>query len=115
MDDLVTFIRAQLDEDEGLARTAIGEPWSGTVEIGPNEDDLLCNDSGISRHIVRWDPARVLAEVDAKRRVLRLYESSSDAQFPDSDGGYASAIEDVMLLLALPYADRPGYRDEWKP
>jgi hypothetical protein len=25
------------------------------------------------------------------------------------------ALEDVMRLLAMPYADRPGYREEWRP
>ncbi|MGW9031671.1 DUF6221 family protein [Streptomyces sp. NPDC055722] len=23
--------------------------------------------------------------------------------------------DDLLRMLALPYADRPGYRDEWRP
>jgi hypothetical protein len=58
-----------------------------------------------AEHIARWDPARVLAEVNAKRRILdeavRLMSYDGEFQF--------------LELLALPYADRPGYREEWRP
>lgn len=139
MDDLVTWFRAQLDEDERVAREAAHGSWEyqdmnsvgggrvcdPTVAIATIHFDAERVDPRIRRtisereaaatgtHIARWDPARVLAEVDAKRRILDL--STWDAEFPDSSGGYDSACEDVVKLLALPYVGRPGYRDEWRP
>lgn len=92
MDDLTTFLRACLDDD--------------------------------TRHIARWDPARVLAEIDAKRRIIvaymdavHMYRVMSET---DDDGKWdwlfkEEALEGVVKLLALPYADREGYREEWRP
>jgi hypothetical protein len=65
----------------------------------------------LARYIARWDPAGVLAEVDAKRRILDL---RSDGYGAEVDG-FNEAVAAVTDLLALPYADRPGYRDEWGP
>ena len=73
-----------------------------------------------AEHIARHDPARVLAEVDAKRRILdeELVPAlrDYDTERPDlaKDVRYDIAAR-VLQLLALPYADRPGYREEWRP
>jgi hypothetical protein len=149
--ELVTWLRRQLDEDAGLARMAFAkhnraiaewsEPWSGTVEIGPLEDDLVCNDSGVSRHIVNWDPARVLAEVAAKRRILDLHEPvpsgysegrwSSGSQHGElqcshcaglchSGSGLNCENPDApwpcptVRILVQPYAGRPGWQESWR-
>lgn len=67
------------------------------------------------------DKARVLAECDAKRRHIawlldvqkvaaRPAESTDDAYI------FAAGLADKGLkMLALPYADRPGYREGWRP
>jgi hypothetical protein len=114
-DDLATWYRAQLDEDERVAREAEG----GWITLGPDPERA----NSVGRHAARWDPARVLAEVDAKRRIIRLYVNAKAAY----DAGSISlrnrtqdeAAEDVLGValraLALPYVDRPGYREEWKP
>lgn len=64
-------------------------------------------ESGPGGHIVRHDPARVLAEVEAKRRIVDVCAE------PD-DNGYDVAMM-VLPLLALPYADHPDWRPEWAP
>lgn len=46
---------------------------------------------------------RVLAECDAKRRLIRHVTVVMDAAGRDA----------VLRLLALPYVDHPGYLDEW--
>ena len=51
-------------------------------------------------HIARWDPARVLAECEAKRQLIERVGN------PDWAG---------FRILALPYADHPDYQQEWKP
>ena len=58
-------------------------------------------------HIARHDPARVLAECAAKRRIVELQNGFPWCQNDNFD--------DVFELMALPYADRPGYRPAWKP
>ena len=79
-------------------------------------------------HIARWDPARVLAEVAAKREIIKVvlwYEAKIDGEWgcchsEDSIGegncpGRQPNDIEVLRLLALPYADRPGYRESWRP
>jgi hypothetical protein len=87
--DIAAFISARLEEDEAYALEAAKEfgpdwieIWSGTVDLSANlplrqrqqvatwDAHVPTNDSRVSRHMVRHDPARVLREVAAKRRVL---------------------------------------------
>ncbi len=130
VDALVTWLRQQLDDDERIARAA-------GAELAPAGDGLRWNgwDDGIRtvsnivfavapysgylgeprEHIARWDPARVLAEVEAKRRILDEYTSAeAAAHFPNWEGGNAEGLEIAVRLLAHPFADRPGFRDEWR-
>lgn len=62
-------------------------------------------------HIARFDPARVLAECEAKRRVVTAIARWLDAH-PDED--HVPAGDDALCWLALPYADHPDYREEWR-
>ena len=73
-------------------------------------------------HIARHDPARVLAECEAKRRIVeqarmavRLSDETPDDGNPKAERihGAATAWECALDVLALPYADHPDYRDEW--
>lgn len=140
-DELVQWLGEQLSEDERIARavttpgvwrvgrshggsTIEGEGWS----VG-NADDLD------AAHIAEHDPARVLRETHAKRELLngfiaairlrhkaaaRLQASGgdpgpSDLRLWDQARLETTVLERVIRLLALPYADRPGYREEWRP
>ncbi|MET9729248.1 DUF6221 family protein [Streptomyces sp. NPDC006458] len=150
-DEFLQWLRAQLDYDEQIARAAsapdiqgqdpqpswaarhyptgdTGGPRQATVtargtlvasELNPWNIDVA-----MARvvHMAEHDPARVLAEVEAKRGVLRQYdELREQVRHPVSAESRARAralqgeIGDVLCLLALPYADRPGYLDEWRP
>lgn len=88
-------------------------------------------------HVARHDPARVLREIDAKRQVITSHAelvekvtelsairgrlSAQGRNTVMTDGELESAIHQrdallgVLRLLALPHADRPGYREEWRP
>ncbi|HEY9408899.1 MAG TPA: DUF6221 family protein [Jiangellaceae bacterium] len=93
----------------------------------------------VAGHIVRHDPVRVLAEVAAKRQILdehfgflhsggdpeRACRQCSDRR-ADHDPLSHGSNDDLWVrlepapcltvrLLALPYADQPGYREEWRP
>ncbi|WP_406000710.1 DUF6221 family protein [Streptomyces sp. NBC_00829] len=67
-----------------------------------------------AEHMARHDPARVLREVEAKRRIVEeanLYLCDSGPLC-----GYRSKHgHNVLRLLALPYVDHPDYREEWRP
>ncbi|GAA3956909.1 hypothetical protein GCM10022384_07530 [Streptomyces marokkonensis] len=88
-------------------------------------DPRASDDEGVARHVAEWDPARVLREIDAKRQMLDLHRPVHRR----STGSGGETIEDCQVcghfpaqypcatlrILALPYADRPGYRMEWRP
>ena len=71
-------------------------------------------------HIARHDPARVLAECEAKRRIVEEYrhwQDEMDRQGSTSDMrdlGVRDGLEMACELLALPYADHEHFREEWK-
>jgi len=90
--DLTGFLLARIAEDEEEARTPVR------------------SDGQIARF-----QARVLAECEAKRRIVERWRLYSDAEYPDYEGGYSSAMDDVLALLALPYADHPDYEEQWTP
>ena len=134
MDGLVEWLRAQLDEDERIARAATPGPWVdqggyvtdvgprvqvtdyGTQDGEPEEDGP--QGRADSAHIAEHDPARVLREIDAKRRLLavhRPYVAEPDQACLGCAGGIEFERCPVVRLLALPYVDRPGYREDWRP
>jgi hypothetical protein len=76
-------------------------------------------------HAARWDPARVLAECEAKRALIDIilgYESTLDGEVgcchsADEIGRGECNIKSAQIpgLLALvrPYAGRPGFDPAW--
>lgn len=60
----------------------------------------------------RWNPVRVLAECEAKRRIVALHPEMLEACQGCDAESYPCR---TLLALALPYADHPDYREEWRP
>ncbi|NUO42393.1 MAG: hypothetical protein HOV82_10175 [Streptomyces sp.] len=125
MDELVEWLRAQLDEDERTARAAGSDVWrrqdhpSDTVAVYDLKGEPVVYDEGWpteaqQAHIAAHDPARVLREIDAKRDLLRFAEGVHDHHATFTTG-VASRLEATLRLFAAAYVDRPGYRDEWRP
>lgn len=133
MDDLITWLRACLDEDERVAREAAGAPWVAEIPGAVHVDAAAIAENRAWRnfgfvasvehdadrqHLARWDPARVLAEIAAKRRILDLHAFGGTPPLSAADE-CRECVSDfpcpTVRLLALPYADRPGYRPEWAP
>jgi DNA-binding transcriptional regulator YbjK len=164
MDDLAQWLRAQIDEDERIARSATSGPWrdhdthlgqyghTATVLSGEGNDtdlrawlpsmsqeswDETRNVWADAAHIAAHDPARVLREIDAKRQVLdryvgaaqaveelatvrqQLHARGQDVLMTELEQESAvhrrDTLHGVLHLLALPYADRPGYLESWRP
>lgn len=132
-EELIAWLRAQLDEDERLARQAFAdhnnagpdwrEQWSGALNIGDDEDLVLTNDSQVSRFMEAFDPARVLAEVEAKRRILDEIVDEANGIDLSVDMDRRVGIRDetvepclgdrLVRLLAQPYAGREGWLEKW--
>ena len=124
MDDLIAWLRAQLDEDERVAQEQPPFPWRAVGdEVWASDNypvaDAFALSSNQTRHVAAFialhDPARVLREVESKRLLLNQFElrgNSVRATVVPSTGG---VWDDLLRLLALPFADRPGYREEWRP
>lgn len=118
MSDLVTWLRAQLDEDERVVRQLLAEPGGFYIEAETPDVNVM----SIGAYTARWEPKRMLAEVEAKRRILDDYADADHLQRvgwendEPSKFEYAAreeALEKVVKLLAQPYAGRPGWREEW--
>ncbi|WP_412517732.1 DUF6221 family protein [Actinomadura madurae] len=59
---------------------------------------------------------RSWGEVEAKRRILDLFEETETWAGQHEGAHYgAQYLADVAKLLALPYTAHPGYRDAWRP
>ena len=86
MTTLTEFLLARITEDEAVARRATGAERTGNWWLDPDEGgvtEVSCLDvQGFitavdvdAAHIARHDPARVLADCDAKRRIVKLHKS----------------------------------------
>jgi hypothetical protein len=112
-------------------------------DIGGPEMPSVCEGTAIvaskladehAAHIARWDPAHVLrkvaterAEVDAQRRILERPGPVCDCSESDPPMDpetrwttplphhFDCASYETAKLLALPCADRAGYREDWRP
>lgn len=136
---LVEFLRARLDEVERLAGVAIEtyggadqwrlrrdtDPDYGTewrLDVGdrsilagyPSDEDEYPFRRSELAHIAEHDPARVLADVEAKRRIVEECKHIIDTHFSD-DFTADTLAEDCLKLLALPYAEHPDYDPSWRP
>ena len=112
---LTDFLLARIAEDEAAAHALGDEPgrewWHVTNEWLPPLN------SDAARFAARLHPTRVLAECEAKRRVVGLHSGDEDPSDCPPWGRSPSGLEPCSTLraLALPYADHPDYREEWRP
>jgi hypothetical protein len=118
--DLVAFLTARLDEDqwiaEGAARTGVIAPHCGEwlpVHFGQGGFDARVDD-----HLARHDPARVLRETEAKRKILDTVVPLIDqmAERIESEWGHDPRSDPWQLekILAAVWSDHEGFRDEWR-
>ncbi|ROQ69188.1 hypothetical protein EDD93_3685 [Streptomyces sp. 840.1] len=145
MDDLTQFLRARLDEDDAAARAASWDEWDSAhwhahhraqydgcwAIIDAADDGVITTvdprasaDPGVAAHIARHDPARALSEVEAKRQMVKLHACAAGHECSTLDRhgeiDHCTWVMDseactTLRLLALPYADHPDYRDDWRP
>jgi hypothetical protein len=152
MTGIVEFLTARLNEDEQTARAATGKYRSPTWRVDGDDETLLIYpddgstgftfDGPIAPHIARHDPARVLADVAAKRKIVEMHRPQYVSDDPDKHyGSHYEVIGSREILvrdeephlpnwcrtcqelspcptvrqLALPHADHPDYDPAWRP
>lgn len=152
MGDLTDFLLERIVEDESAAHDLLRDLEGQIAESGFEADErgpftptrqlaaeMWAQYAGQTRRrnfargqtIARFaDPARVLAECEAKRRIVAAHPRetvsgfSRDAiDFPDgwcdADGTYDDMPRnhwpcDTMRALALPYQDHPDFDPDWR-
>ena len=90
---LTDFLLARIAEDEATARYELG--------------DLMADRPDVYSALGGADPARVLAECEAKRRIV-------DAACLDVWEGHPLSDSALMALAAV-YADHPDFDESWRP
>jgi hypothetical protein len=121
--DLAQFLLARVGEDEQIARAARG---SGVHDDRP----------AVKEWIGLANPERMLVWSDARRRIVALHSTlrpdglrpdtlRPNALAPNGTGGGETAPVctgcgkrapcPTLRLLALPFADHPDFREEWRP
>jgi Family of unknown function (DUF6221) len=102
VNELAEFLLARVGEDETTARAVRG---SGVHDARPMVKEWI----GLA------NPQRMLVWSDARRRIVALHRSS----LPSAAGGCGGCGRPTpcptLRLMALPYADHPDYREEWRP
>lgn len=94
---LAGFLTERYDVLESVAHDMQDQSRLGRPLI-----ELLGGGTGIRQ---LTSPDYVLADIEAKRQIVELVPYLSE---PGRRG-------DILRLLALPFADHPDYREEWKP
>jgi hypothetical protein len=117
--ELMEFLRARIDEDEQIAKATyfdhnFGYEWPD-ARNETRTPELI--------HTRRHDPARVLREIEAKRRLIDGVAPSADCYYGRCS---CSGIDDAeshwlakqawltFHTLAAVYSDHPDYRDDWR-
>jgi hypothetical protein len=134
--DLPEFLSARLDMDEATARAATPGPWheyrdplgfcveaDGRGRVARFGDRRDHEDEPNATHIARWDPARVLAEVKAKRAIMAEHTNGGESRpgkYFCTECGSGEPYEyptqwpcATLRLLAAPYADHRDYDPAW--
>ena len=106
----------RIADDEEAARAV---PPFKTWESTDYGDRFLSHESDHSQadslFVDRFAPARVLAECEAKRRIVQMWADPT-GQWSGPQAEAARAQKDRTLrILALPYADHPDYDEAWRP
>lgn len=137
--DIAAFLTARLDEDERGAHAACGFhdfkpyraakslPYNWRAYVNPGAE--VVHGSGelaatarapeVAAHIARHDPARVLREVAAKRRVLARHHDDGDGcygcGFGSDEERMVKDVNDCPELrdMASIYTDHPDHDPAW--
>lgn len=133
VDDMIAWLREQLDADEQAAQragacypvwtydretfTVSNAGWPIAARKDRDGRSPLNDVDGT--HIARHDPAHELNVVTAHRRIVDEYAATRRllalTEGVAEDHKTLRYRQFTVQVLAAGYADRPGYRQEWRP
>ena len=106
---LTDFLLARIAEDEEAAEGVNRGRWNSRVAR---------LDGDLYALVSRQHPERVLAECEAKRRIVEQHSEWAHV-CPSGLNLWSDSEEWIgcrtLAALALPFADHPDYDEEWKP
>lgn len=124
--DLADFLLARIAEDEERVRG--GLPYAVKPTDDEEDEDPTAYDRWDEGRSSAWHtedcgyrqgefsepcsctvPARLLAECEAKRRIVAVHQASVRAV----GEGLSAPTRKILRALALPYRDHRDYRQEW--
>jgi hypothetical protein len=131
---LLDFLEARFAEDEADAQAASAayrsglrweaDTWgdSGFVsrvgdesieerELWDTEGGNLVPAAAVAVHMARHDPAHVLADIAAKRQIVKECRAGI-AAWPAADSD--TYLEAILEVLAHPYAEHPDFDPTWR-
>ena len=116
---IVEFLLARIAEDEDCAQTPFPAEWQAAPEetgqpIKAGTYRVATCAESVMAHIARHDPARVLAECAAKRDLVELALGLADLHRMGDPTVPPNVGEDILRILATPYADHPDYDEAWR-
>jgi hypothetical protein len=123
--DLAAWLTSIWDEEERLAKEALAPDWRGSKTFYDTEGAQQDSWGLWLFHIY---PASVLARIAADRKILELHSAEPNPLLSRKTLSWAERGKlplvcsecsgawpcRTLLLLASPYADRPGFREEWR-
>lgn len=139
--DKLRAARAGIRQSGGEEHVSAGEGAIGVAATGPTDEPRSMADAD---HIARHNPIRVLAECEAKRRIIAFHEHwpvlvEKPVEFGPVSGdvnkmvfrasqqiawateqeyrtrfGIEPPTAPMLLALAAPYADHPDFHEEWR-
>lgn len=137
--ELAEWLLGCIDEEAAIAAAATAGPWAhdpdkvwGTSLFGTTIEEEYVGAHGLgialtgpagdpqsvadARHIAHQHPARVLARCAAHRKIVTASPPPATSKAATlAEPGWRELHLLTLQLLALLYADRPGYREEWRP
>jgi hypothetical protein len=134
MSDLIAFLAARLNEVEATAKAVQdrSDPWPGQWVADGNHALRTYNGwvlatsipvgsefaPGVLEHITLHDPADVLRDVEADRKLLAAYAEVAgmdrDDPEPEYAFGRAAGLGEAVRLRAARFSDHPDFQQEWK-
>lgn len=120
--DLTEFLLARIAEDESEARAATPGPWiwddDNLISAASPDEAVVITDGGAypptgetADFIATHSPDRVLAECEAKRRIV----ADPEPQYRADYHGWHITKQSMLRYLAAVYSDHADYRPEWRP
>ena len=119
---LTEFLLARIAEDEALALAAVEDDGGEDGGLEDAYEELIRPPSGVgsasggfgealARLMVHSTPRRMLAECEAKRRIVEIVAQLGGHYEPTAN----RLAPGILRALALPYADHAEFREQRRP